>query len=565
VTVVLAEGEVVVTADGSAIPGQLAGSMNRNSAPVTASGALFGRNFLTGTAAVFGGNILTDVARGAGQIIGTGVRAGFDYGFDSIGLASDLNESFNAVEVTFGEEIAEDLGILAREAPRTLRVTQVAFNEYAVRFSAFARQVVGEGGDVTGFLDELTTRGADFASVYNLDVAEALQLFQSGLAGEMEPLRKYGVFLDANTVSTYAYANGIAESGTQLTQAQKVQAAYGSLLEQTSRVQGDATNTAGELAAQQRALAVGWQEAQTTLGTYLLPGFNTLVGIANEQLLPALGDVIDRIGPRLGEALDGVSPKIGDLVDEVAPLLEDLIIAGGEAIPDVIDGLGEMAAAAPEWIEAFNTIDQGVRDLDAGFRDFQDTLIESRADRIEWFEGWIDDVNTWAEPVNEAVNDFFYNAFIEPGNRLQAHLYPVGIDAMRGLGRGVKDGKAIAIEEAGLAAFEMLRRSKNVLGIASPSKEYEEVGENVDEGLALGIRRKAYRVEDETAAMLPSPADSRNKMTSGTGNGRMGGDTFHFAAGAIVIDASSIQELTDITDMLRALPRVARSGRGKVA
>ena len=68
----------------------------------------------------------------------------------------------------------------------------------------------------------------------NLDVNQAAELFQSGLAGETEPLRKFGIDLSAAAVEASAYANGIAKAGKPLTEQQKVQARY-ALLMKTDR------------------------------------------------------------------------------------------------------------------------------------------------------------------------------------------------------------------------------------------------------------------------------------------------------------------------------------------
>ena len=115
--------------------------------------------------------------------------------------------------MTFGKN-AKGIVALGEGAAKALGLSKTEFNGLAVRFSNFAQTVAGKGGDVVGTMDDLTTRASDFASVMNLDVNQAAELFQSGLAGETEPLRQYGIDLSAAAVSTYAYANGIGEAGT---------------------------------------------------------------------------------------------------------------------------------------------------------------------------------------------------------------------------------------------------------------------------------------------------------------------------------------------------------------
>lgn len=220
----------------------------------------------------------------AGAFVAT---KGLQFLKDAVKDASDLNESANAVRVTFGKNAAAvtDLGTKAAQA---LGLSKTEFNELSVRFSNFAKTVAGPGGDVIATLDDLTTRAADFASVMNLDVNDAAELFQSGLAGETEPLRKFGIDMSAAKVQAYAYASGIAETGTQLTENQKVQARYALLMKQTNKTQGDFSNTSDQLANRQRILKAQMANARAEIGTALLPVMQALTKVVQDQVVPAV-------------------------------------------------------------------------------------------------------------------------------------------------------------------------------------------------------------------------------------------------------------------------------------
>lgn len=192
-----------------------------------------------------------------------------------------LNESLNAVEVTFGKS-AEGVKKLGKEAATSLGLSNAEFNSFAVGISAFAQQIAGDSGDVVGVVDDLTTRVSDFASVMNLEVKDAARIFQSGLAGESEPLRKFGIDVSAATVKTFAYANGIAEAGEELTEAQKVQARYGTILEQTDKVAGDFTNTIDEFANAQRVANAEAENAKAAIGQGLDAAFKAATPLIAE-------------------------------------------------------------------------------------------------------------------------------------------------------------------------------------------------------------------------------------------------------------------------------------------
>jgi len=103
-------------------------------------------------------------------------RAIFNFASDTVRAASDLGESINAVNVTFGD--ASD-GILkfGETAAETVGMSKQQFNEFAVSFYGFTRQIAESDAEISTVTGELTTRIADFASVMNLDIAEAAQVF----------------------------------------------------------------------------------------------------------------------------------------------------------------------------------------------------------------------------------------------------------------------------------------------------------------------------------------------------------------------------------------------------
>jgi len=279
-------------------------------------GAKAGQNAGKGFSGGFG-----KALAGIGGLIAGGLAAAGVGNFlrDSITAASDLGESLNAVSVSYGAA-TDGIVALGETAANRLGLSSTQFASIATQFSGFASNIAGEGGDVVGFIDELTTRGSDFASVFNLDVDEALALFQSGLAGETEPLRKFGLDLSAATVEAFAYANGIAEAGEPLTEAQKQQARYGALLEQTDKVQGDFANTSDGLANAQRILAANFENVQASVGGPLVGAFanltTALIPVVNE-LAPVLVDVMGELSP----VIANVAGQIPGLLTALFPLL----------------------------------------------------------------------------------------------------------------------------------------------------------------------------------------------------------------------------------------------------
>lgn len=241
----------------------------------------------------------------------------------SITEASGLGESINALDVTFGKA-SGGVQQLGKDAAKSLGLSNLEFNSLAVRFSSFAETISGPGGDVTSTLDEMTTRASDFASVMNLDVSQAAELFQSGLAGETEPLRAFGLDMSAAAVEAFALESGLVTAGTAMTEAQKVQARYGLLMSQTSKTQGDFANTSGSLANQTRILSSSWKNTQASLGTLFLPVLEKAVGFIVSNVLP----VVDKLIANLGES--GLAGAFAPLASAAGPILLQVGGAVGE-------------------------------------------------------------------------------------------------------------------------------------------------------------------------------------------------------------------------------------------
>jgi hypothetical protein len=242
----------------------------------------------------------------------------------SVKVASDLSESINAVNVAFGSS-AKGILDFGKTAATTLGVSSLDFNNAAVRFSAFAERIVGKGGDASKFIAEITTRASDFASVFNIDVSEALQVFQSGLAGEAEPLKRFGINLLDTEVKAYAVRAEIIKQGETMTEQQKVLARYGLLMESTNKTAGDFANTSGGLANASRILNAQIVGLQGEIGNALLP--------AIEQLMPVVQNLTIEFGSKLKTAVSSVD--WASLLKSVADLII-LFVTNIETITKVV-------------------------------------------------------------------------------------------------------------------------------------------------------------------------------------------------------------------------------------
>jgi hypothetical protein len=275
------------------------------------------------------------VARGA--LVGIGATAVVSLGQKAVSAASNLGESVNAVNKSFGDA-AEGVLALGEKSAQTVGLSNSAFNNMAIRFSAFAETIAGEGGDVVEVIDDLTVRAADMASVFNVDVATAAQAFASGLSGEAEPLKQFGVNLLESEVKAYALSEGLIEVGETMDENTKRQARFGLLMQSTDRYAGDFADTSDGLANSTRTLGAEMENLAADLGEELIPVL--------EGMMPLLHGVIDGVG-LLGDAF-GLAKSAGSGLGQIlSPWNHD----ERQKNQEIVDSFNEATEASVEYYE----------------------------------------------------------------------------------------------------------------------------------------------------------------------------------------------------------------------
>lgn len=419
---------------------------------------VFKGSFLGTTAA----NIVTGAASRIGANIGEGIRDGISFALGTIDIASDLNESLNAVEVSYGNA-ADGIFKIGQTSARTFGLGAREVNSYAVQFSAFSKNIAGEGGNVVGTFESILGRATDFASVMNLEVAEALTLFQSGLAGETEPLRRYGIDLSAAAVEAYALANGLVESsidtrkveiaqgrlaratkaygddvakyGEQsdqaavarekvtlaeiavekamsgakvtMTEQQKQQARYAYLLEQTNLTAGDFANTSDELANKQRIQAALWDDLQARMGASFLPVAQEVTTVLTDELMPALEDVFDENGPELADAFSDAIPGLRELADELLPKLPMLIESAADGLPVLLEMITTFGPPLIDLISDLTTGAQQIQDFVGDAGEDLEVGAEQWGSFFETVGGWFDTFFGKLDEGRQQIEGFF--------------------------------------------------------------------------------------------------------------------------------------------------------------
>lgn len=123
----------------------------------------------------------------------------------------------------------------------------------------------------------LTQLGYDLSSFYNTDVETAMQKLQSGISGELEPLRRWGYDLSVARLQQEALNLGISKSVSNMTQAEKSQLRYYAIMTQVTQVQGDMARTLNAPANQLRVFKAQCIMAARAIGDVFIPILNKVL------------------------------------------------------------------------------------------------------------------------------------------------------------------------------------------------------------------------------------------------------------------------------------------------
>jgi hypothetical protein len=245
--------------------------------------------------------------------LAVGAAAFVKFGATAIQAASAENEALNKTNVVFGES-SKAVTDFAQTSAVNLGISQTAALSAASTF--------GNLFEATGFANDaaasmsvtMVQLASDLASFNDVDPTEALAKLQSGLTGQARPLRAFGVLLSENRVKQVAYRDGIAAVGSELTDAQKVQARYNIIMEDSVRAHGDFARTASALANSQRKLKAELEDSTAEIGKALLP-----VAI---EATHVLADLAQTLTPVLSAAFKAAAADMTPIVDTLKQVMD---------------------------------------------------------------------------------------------------------------------------------------------------------------------------------------------------------------------------------------------------
>jgi len=272
----------------------------------------------------------TEFGNGFGKSFKTlakGLVAGFlakqvtDFVGSSVKAANALYIEFEGVNQVFGDS-ASAVQNFAKQAAATAGISESAALQAAKGFGGFATSAKLGSAEAAKFSTELVQASGDLASFYGGSTQTALDSVKSALMGQYEPLRKYNILMDENTVKTEAMRLGLIKTTTEaLTPSQKVLATQSYLMANLGAAQGDFVAYADTFDNAQKTMGANFENMQASIGTSLLPVLGQLVAAINpliEKAGPLLFDVFQKLIP----LFEFVTKAIGDIMPALDPIIE---------------------------------------------------------------------------------------------------------------------------------------------------------------------------------------------------------------------------------------------------
>ena len=310
----------------------------------------------------FGQGILGSIGKLAGPLAAVGgAIAGAFAGAQLLGFAKDAIDSASNI----GEQLSklntlipESAGKFDEWSNTTAKAMGIAKGDALEAAGNFVNlfKAAGKLGDEGIAASQVFVKLASgMASFNNASPEDTLRALESGLRGEFEPLRKYGILLDDATLRQKAFEKGIIQSERDaLTPQQKTLAAYEAILGQAGVQLDDFTRTSDSAANKQRALSAQFEDVKTKIGTALQPAFETLLKLAEEKLLP----VFEKFATWMVENKDEIAAFFDRVVTaaeemwtELGPQLEKFGKVLKDDVAPVLD-----AFIKGEWTEFFNKL-----------------------------------------------------------------------------------------------------------------------------------------------------------------------------------------------------------------
>jgi hypothetical protein len=351
---------------------------------------------------------------------------------NSIEKSMDYTETINLFQTTYkkiGMETAQDIGMewgsaTADAFAKGFIKDAESFNDMLVnslgldpnvmkQYQAIFAQMTNSMGLVAqssmNIADSFTMLGNDIASLWNIDTADAMKKLQSGLAGQIRPLRSLGIDISQTSLEMTALKYGITDSVVSMSQAAKVQLRWLSIMDQTEVAFGDMAKTIESPKNQLRILSQQWSNLSRSIGNVFLPIVSKLLPYIN-AIVVSLRKMMDSLAAAMGYELPDYSDSniysdlTGD-IDGMTDATEDATAAADKLKKSVMsfDNLNILSKGQ----SSTDTAGEGYSELDDAIQQKTDSYLAKFNEEMSKMNDWSAGLGDKLKPVSDALDELW--------------------------------------------------------------------------------------------------------------------------------------------------------------
>lgn len=321
------------------------------------------------------GQFLANMAVNGINSIIDGITGSID---ESIGLASDLVETQNVVDVTF-EDSASTINKWAQEALNAYGITETKAKQYSSTLGAMLKSMGIADDQVLQMSMDMAGLAADMASFYNLDHDTAFEKIRSGISGETEPLKALGINMSVANLNAFALEKGMNKAFDKMSQAEQATLRYQYLLEATKDAQGDFARTGDSFSNEMRKLQTNLDRIKTEFGKGLLGVVTPAISLLN--------NVLSDKSYQYTTAEKIMQERDDAIYDAKATYAQSLTIVN--SMRNMEQESGEAVKATKAWQEAL----ENLKNVMPGLSQYVDLTSDAIMGNTERIKQYVDTVN----------------------------------------------------------------------------------------------------------------------------------------------------------------------------
>lgn len=230
-------------------------------------------------------------------------------------------ENLNLFATTLGDKAQEAFDWVNKFSD-ALYLDPSSVMQYMGTFNSLIKGLGVGTDDAYLMSQQLTQLTYDLSSFKNIPIEQAFEKLQSGISGEIEPLRNVGVALSEATLQELAYSLGIDKSVSSMSEAEKAQLRYIQVMKSSTEWQADMGKTLTSPANAIRVMKQQFTLLGRAIGNVFIPIIMfaiPYVMVFTEiltDLANALAKLLEKIfGIKLDFSLDtgGFDTSVGDI------------------------------------------------------------------------------------------------------------------------------------------------------------------------------------------------------------------------------------------------------------